>query len=242
MTLELRDVMKKVRAGSVRVTYEKLDIRIEERASVAFLAHAEAGVEGIVNLICGADAPDRGQIIRGHSISWPIPNSSFIQGHLSLAANARFLARLYEIDERAYLARIAETGLDKFLDTRVENVSGEIKGLFVFVAGVSLPFDRYIITKTTFGKKTFPDLADRLFEDLRQRAGLLLVTSNAKVAAQYCDEAFVFDQGTATFYDDMEAATEHFSSIQSKDAERDSEDDADDNADSDLENMVGLDF
>jgi len=242
MTIELHNVKKNVRAGSVRLTYEDLNIRLADGANVAFLAHVEAGIESIINLICAADAPDNGWITRNHSISWPIPASLYIQKHLSLAANARFLARLYEADEKDYLARIAETGLGPFMDSRVDKVSGEIKTVFAFVAGVSLPFDRYIVTKTAVGKKAFPDLTDRLLNDVRERAGLLLVTPAAKVAAQYCDQAYVFDQGIATFYDDMEAAAEHFNSIQSKDKDRDAGDDEEEEDDSDLQNMVGLDF
>jgi len=242
MTLELQNVTKKVRAGSVRVTYEDLNIRIGEKAHVAFLAHAEAGIEGIIDVLCAADAPDKGSIVRNHSISWPIPGSIYVQKHISLAANARFLARLYEVDEKDYLARIAETGLAPFMDTRIEQVPSEVKSVFAFVAGVCLPFDRYIVTKTVIGKKGFPDLADRLLNELRERAGLLLVTSSAKAAAQYCDQAYVFDQGTATFYDDMEAATEHFNSIQSKDKDRDSGDEVEEDDDTDLQNMMALDF
>lgn len=243
MTIELRNVKKNVRAGSVRVTYEDLNIRLSEGANVAFLAHSEAGIQSILDLLCGADAPDKGVIARDHSISWPIPATMYIQKHLSLAANARFLARLYEVDEKDYLARIAETGLAPFMDLRIDKVSGEIKTLFAFVVGVCLPFDRYIITKTVVGKKAFPDLADRLLDDLRAKGGLLLVTSAVKSVAQYCDQAYVFDQGTATFYDDMEAATEHFKSIQSKDKDREGGgDEEDEDDDSDLQNMIALDF
>lgn len=242
MTIELRHVKKNVRAGSVRVTYEDLNIRLGEGANVAFLAHSEAGIESVLNLICGADAPDKGSIVRDHSISWPIPASAYIQRHISLAANARFLARLYEVDEKDYLAKIAETGLAPFMNSRVDMVSGEIKTVFAFVAGVCLPFDRYIVTKTAVGKKAFPELTGRLLDDLRARASLLIVGSAVKAAAQYCDQAYVFDQGTATFYDDMEAATEHFNSIQSKDKDREAGEEGEDEDDSDLQNMIALDF
>jgi capsular polysaccharide transport system ATP-binding protein len=240
MTLELNHVTKKVRAGSVRVTYQDLNIRIEDGANVAFLGHSEAGIDVIINVLCGADAPDKGKVVRTHSISWPIPATTFMQSHLSLTANARFLARLYEVDERAYLTKIAENGLARFLDTRADEVSGEIKTLFAFVAGVCLPFDCYILNKTAIAKKTYPDLAERLIDDIRQKGGLLLVTAMAKTAEQFCDQAYVFDQGQATFHDDMEAAVEHFNSIESKD--RSIEGEETDDADSDLQNMVGVDF
>jgi capsular polysaccharide transport system ATP-binding protein len=241
MTIELRDVVKKIRIGSVRVAYEDLNIRIEEGAHVALLGHPEAGVDGLVELICGADAPDAGRVTRTHSISWPIPWSAYMQQHLSLTANARFLARLYGVNEREYLARIAENGLDKFLDLRGDRVASETRTAFAFVAGMCLPFDRYILTKTSVAQKTDPELAPRLIEEAKKRAGLLLVASSAKPAKQFCDQAYVFDQGQATFYDNMDAATEHFNSIEARDKDRDSEADEEDE-DSDLQNMVGLDF
>jgi capsular polysaccharide transport system ATP-binding protein len=241
MTLELRDVMKRIRIGATRVVYEDLNIRIEQGASVALLGHSEAGVEGLVGLLCGADAPDAGRVIRTHSISWPIPWTAFMHQHMSLAANARFLARLYEVDERDYLARIAQCGMDKVLDVRGDRVSGEVRTAFAFVAGICLPFDCYILTRASIAQKTDPELAPRLIEEVRKRAGLLLVASSVKPAKQYCDQAYVFDKGQATFYDNMDAAAEHFNSIESNEKDRDADSEEGDE-DSDLEIMVGLDF
>jgi capsular polysaccharide transport system ATP-binding protein len=241
MTLELRDVTKKIRMGSVRVVYDDLNIRIEEGTNVALLGHPEAGLEGVVELMCGADAPDAGRVIRTHSISWPIPMTVFMHTHVSLAANARFLARLYEADERDYVARIAGNGLDKFMDTRVDMVSSDVRTTFAFVAGMCLPFDRYILTKASVAQKTDPELAPRLIEEAKKKAGLLLVASSVKPAQQYCDQAYVFDDGQATFYDNMDAAAEHFNSIEVKGRDRDSEAGEEDE-DSDLQNMVAVDF
>jgi capsular polysaccharide transport system ATP-binding protein len=238
MSLELHQVTKNVRDGAVRITYEDLNIRVEDGAHMAFLGHPEAGVPGLIELICGADAPDKGRVVRSHSISWMIPATTFMYPHLSLAASARFLARLYEVDEKSYLAKIGDTGLADYLDQRADKLSGDVKSAFAFAAGVSLPFDCYILSKTVAGKKTFPDLVPRLMEDLRQRAGLLLVTSSVKVASEYCDQAYVFDQGRATYYDNMEAAAEHFGSITPKRGRE--EEEVED--DSDLEDIVATDF
>ena len=40
--------------------------------------------------------------------------------------------------------------------------------------------------------------------------------SNGKAAQQFCDKAFVLDAGRMVYYDDIEAAVEHFQSIDSK--------------------------
>lgn len=239
MSIELRNVTKRVRMGAVKVTYENLNIRVEQDSRVAFLGHKEAGLEAIVKLICAADAPDRGTVTRTHSISWPIPSSVFLSKHLPLCANARFIARLYEADEPSYLARLAELGdLGKFMNQRADDCPNEIRSLFCFAAGVLLPFDHYILTNLNVGKKAERERVGEIVDDLRQRAGLLLVTHDVKPAQQFCDQAYVFDEGRATFYDDVDAAVEHFGTIAAKDeADEDSMD-----FEPELESLVNEDF
>src|SRR6185312_2567046 len=69
MSIELRNVTKKVRMGPVRVTYSGLDLTIPDGARMALLGRKEAGLEKIVDLICAADAPDKGYVTRTQSIS-----------------------------------------------------------------------------------------------------------------------------------------------------------------------------
>jgi capsular polysaccharide transport system ATP-binding protein len=238
MSIELRDVMKRVRLGPIRLTYEKLNINVPDGASVALLGRKEAGLDAIVNLICAADAPDSGRVIRTHSISWPIPSASFVSAHLPLVANARFIARLYEVDEDAYVARLEELGrFGDWLGVVVKQCPGEIRSLFCFLCGITLPFDQYIFTNLSVGPKSERGRIGEMVDDLRQRAGFLLIGQDVKSAQQYCSQAYVFDNGEATFYDDMEAAIEHFSSIETKDIEDDGF-----MADSGLEDLVNVDF
>jgi len=48
MSIELRNVTKKVRMGPVRVTYSGLDLTIPDGARMALLGRKEAGLEKIV--------------------------------------------------------------------------------------------------------------------------------------------------------------------------------------------------
>lgn len=239
MSIELRGVTKKVRLGPVRLTYEDLDLVVPTGVNTAFLGHREAGLEAIVNLICGADAPDQGKVLRDESISWPIPSSSYLSKHLSIAANARFLARLYETDQAAYIARVVELGeLEEWIDVKLDSCTSEVRSAFSFMMGVALPFDRYIFTKLNAGGRDKRDRVNEIVSELTSRASLLLVGSDAKAAQQFCQQAYVFDKGQATHYDDMEAALEHFGSIVAKNI--DDEDFL--GSDSELEDMVGVDF
>jgi|HubBroStandDraft_5_1064220.scaffolds.fasta_scaffold05823_6 capsular polysaccharide transport system ATP-binding protein len=238
MSIELINVTKKVRLGPIRLTYENLNIKVPDGSSVALLGRKEAGLDAITKLICAADAPDSGSVIRTHSISWPIPSASFVASHLPLVANARFIARLYEADEEAYVARLEELGrFGDMLHTVVTKTPGETRSLFCFLCGIMLPFDQYIFTSLSVGPKSERGRIGELVDDLRQRAGFLLIGQDVKAAQQYCSQAYVFDQAEATYYDDMEAAIEHFSSIEEQDVEDDGF-----MADPELEDLVNTDF
>ena len=239
MTIELNGVMKKVRQGAIRVNYEDVNIRIEEGVNVAFLGHKEAGLSAIVDLICAADAPDKGTIRRSHSISWAIPSSGFIHKHHSLATSARFIARLYEVDETEFLTKISEMAeLGDVLNTRADKCPKEALARFSFYSGVCLPFDRYIFSGGFMGGKAERERRAEVMSDLGTRAGLLMVTQDIKTAQQFCDQAYVFDGGRVTHFDNMEAAAEFFGAVA---AQGDDDEDFFD-AEPELQELVNMDF
>lgn len=239
MSISLQNVTKKVRLGPVKLNYEGLNIEVPDGAHVALLGHKDAGLPAIVNLICGADAPDQGKVLRTQSISWAIPSSSFVAKHISLAANARFVARLYEANEEAYVAKLLELGQfgDAF-NLKTDECTNEARSLFCLLAGICLPFDHYILTSVGVGKKAERERTSAMVEELGRRASLVIVGHDVDGAQRLCDRAYVFEAGRATFYDDMEAAAEHFNAIDAKDVE---EDDFM-GSDSELEDLVRMDF
>lgn len=239
MTIELHKVTKKVRLGSVRLTYHDLDIRVEKNARIAFLGNKDAGLETILKLICAADAPDKGVVTRTHSISWPIPDSKFLAKHVSLAANVRFIARLYEQEETPFLRKVTEMAQPgDFLNARCDVCPKEILSRICFSVGACLPFEHYILTNVKVGSKEDRPRFTEIVEEMSQRSGILLASADVKAAQQFCEQAYVFDEGRATFFDDMEAAAEFYSSISSKGGENEDFFDAD----PELEGLVSMDF
>jgi capsular polysaccharide transport system ATP-binding protein len=239
MTIEFHNVTKKVRSGPVRVTYENLNLRVEENTRVAFLGHPGAGLDGILDLICAADAPDSGVVTRTHSISWAIPGNSFLHKHHSLAANARFIARLYEVNPEQFLAKVSDMAqLGEFANVRGDTCPKDILSRFVFSVGLCLPFDHYILTNVTAGSKDDAPRFAEVITELGQRSGLLLVTRSVKNAQQFCDQAFVFADGRATYFDNMEAAAEFFGSL----ASDGDDDDSFFQPEEELQDLVNMDF
>jgi capsular polysaccharide transport system ATP-binding protein len=239
MTIELKNVMKKVRLGPVKTTYDDLNIRIEEKSRMALLGGKTAGLEAIVNLICAADAPDKGVIRRTHSISWAIPGTPHVHKHHPLISSARFLARLYDVDEKDYLIRVLEMAdIGDAVNLRADKCPKAEMSRFLFSAGICLPFDQYVLTNVNVGGKDDRPRFAEIVEELGRKAGILLVTQDAKTAQKFCTEAYVFDKGQATYFDDMAAAAEYLRGVDSK--EEDEEDFFD--SDPELENLINVDF
>lgn len=239
MTIEFKNVMKKVRLGPVRLNYHDLNLRFEQNARIAFLGQKEAGLEAIVSLICTADAPDKGRVSRTHSISWPIPSAQFLKKHLSLAANSRFIARLYEKPEDEFVAKVSEMAqIRDHYDTRGDQAPKDAVSRFLFSLGMCLEFDQYIITSMSVGDKDARARFGEILNGKLEHAGLLLVGPDIKSAQQFCDQAYVFDEGRATYFDDMEAAAEFFGGVSGKGGGEEEFFEED----SELESLVNMDF
>jgi ABC-type polysaccharide/polyol phosphate transport system ATPase subunit len=101
-----------------------------------------------------------------------------------------------------------------------------------------LDFDQLILTNAAIGGKADRTRMGEILSEKITQTGLLLVTSDIKSAQQFCDQAYVFDEGRATFFDDMDAAAEFFGSIATKGGEEEDFFDSD----PELENLVKVVF
>jgi capsular polysaccharide transport system ATP-binding protein len=220
MIVEMRGVRKRTRMTVRPVIFENLNLRIEDGAHIGLLGHIDSGLDAIVDMICGADAPDAGRVIRGSKISWPIPDSGFIHKHRSLAATTRFIAQLYEVDPSAYLSKVVEmASLQEFVSERLDHCPKSALSRMAFALGACLPFETYLFTAMKFGDKEDAEQLDQLVADLTRDKGLVLATSQAKAVKKFCNTAFVLDSGRAVYYEDIEAALEHLERIAPKRAD-----------------------
>jgi capsular polysaccharide transport system ATP-binding protein len=191
-----------------------LDFRIESHDHVALLAPPHGGLELVVSVLCGAGAPESGKVIRERSMSWPLPSSKFLHQHQSFVGNARFIARLYEMEQASFIAKVIEmAGVEDIADERVSYCPKKAVSSFAFALGACLPFDIYLFTSMNMGGRDDKDKYAQMVHELVKQRGLVIATSSAKVAEPYCDKAFVLEEDGAVYYDDMEAATAHLQRI-----------------------------
>lgn len=214
MSIELQNVAVRTRKTITPVVLSNLNVRIEDKERFALLGPPKSGVELVVDVICGAKAPDEGKVIRTSSISWPLPGAPFLHKHLSFIANARFVARLYEANQQAFIDQVLEMAEVRDLaEERIDHCPRGAVSRFGFALGACLPFDTYLFLNTAIGEKSCREKYSEIIASLASRHGLIVATANAKSVAEYCDRALVLDPAGAVYYDDIEAAMEHLQRI-----------------------------
>jgi capsular polysaccharide transport system ATP-binding protein len=227
VTLELRNIEVRVRKKLQPLTFRNISLRIQPKDRVALLCPDPAGVSGLLAVISGAKAPDAGTVIRNSSVSWPIPNSSFFHKHQTFVANARFMARLYEMDHEPFIARVVEmAAIEDLAEHRMDRCPKDAVSRFSFALGVCLPFDFYLFTNPSAGGKTDRAKYAEVVSELGRKAGLILASSAGRAAQAHCDSAFVIDGKAAVHYDDIDAAIEHLESLKPRASEGADDEDA----------------
>jgi capsular polysaccharide transport system ATP-binding protein len=213
MSIEFKNVSIRTRRTLTPVLLENLNIRLAKGDRVAFLSPG-AALRALIGVISGAKAPDGGTVVRNDTISWPIPGSGFLHKHLNFIANARFVARLYGVDQAPYLAKVLDLArIVDLAEERIDHCPKDAVARFSFALGACLPFDMYLLTTTKIGNKRDSERYAELIADLGRDAGLLIATSSGKAICDFCDQAYVFDRGRAHHYTDVEAAAEHMARI-----------------------------
>jgi capsular polysaccharide transport system ATP-binding protein len=214
VSIQFQNVMVRTRGTTTPVVMKNLDFRIEKHDHVALLAPPHGGLELVVDVLCGAGAAESGRVVRETSISWPLPNSKFLHQHQTFVGNARFIARLYEMEQAPFISKVIEmAGIQDIADERVSYCPRKAVSSFGFALGACLPFDTYLFTSMNIGGREDKEKYAQIVHELGNNRGLLIATSNGKTAEPFCDKAFVLEDDGAVYYDDMEAAIAHLQRI-----------------------------
>jgi capsular polysaccharide transport system ATP-binding protein len=212
MALELIDVHKSYRMHvgrkhvlrGVNATFRKGD-------RVGVLGRNGTGKSTLVRILAGIEAPTHGMIRRTMSVSWPIGMAAGFQGALSGADNTRFIARIYDrpVQETVeFVESFAELG--EYLRMPVHTYSSGMRSRLGLAISLAIEFDCFLVDEAlAVGDTKF----GRAFGARLQRSGLILVTHQPSLVRQLCNRAAVLDQGTLTFYEDIDEALATYNSL-----------------------------
>jgi ABC-type polysaccharide/polyol phosphate transport system ATPase subunit len=148
---------------------------------------------------------------------------------LTYIANARFFARLYEVDQNSYISDVLDLAdVGDLAHEQIGRCPKSTTARFAFALGACLPFDMYLLTNINIGDKKQRERYRERIEDMAARSGLIVASSSAKAAQAFCDRAYVLDPAGSVYYDDMDAAMEHLARISKRGEETPDEAEAED--------------
>ncbi|MCW1404425.1 ATP-binding cassette domain-containing protein [Novosphingobium sp. MW5] len=208
--LEFYNVSKSFWTGKTRkVILHEASFRIELGHSVGILAPNGSGKTTLINMMAGLEKPDEGQITRNCRVSFPLGFMGGINSRHTATENARYIARLYQLDPdevEAFCRWICDIG--DYFDMAVGTYSQGMRSRFAFALMLAIEFDLYLVdegmpatTDAAFNRRAGAILKERL-----EQATVLIVSHQAETLEKYCKSAAVLRDGQLNFYDTLEEA------------------------------------
>ncbi len=208
--IEFDRVSKSFWTGRQRkVILEEASFRVDLGRSVGILAPNGTGKTTIINMMAGLEKPDEGSIRRTSKISFPLGYMGGVVNKHTGRENARYIARLYDLDPD-YVEAFCRylTDIKEYFDMPVGTYSAGMRSRFSFALMLSLDFDIYLIdegmpqsTDVQFNKRAGAVLRERLEE-----ATVVIVSHQASVLERFCRSAAVLRAGKLHMFDTLEEA------------------------------------
>ena len=208
--LEFRNVSKSFWTGTRhKVILERASFRVELGRSLGILAPNGTGKTTVINMMCGIEKPDDGEIHRACRVSFPLGFMGGVVPKLTAKENARYIAQLYGLDPD-YLEAFCRwlCNLEEYFEQPVGTYSSGMRGRFSFALLLALDFDIYLIdegmpasTDVEFNRKAGSILRKRL-----ETATVVIVSHQPETLAKFCRSAAVLRNGKLHMFETLEEA------------------------------------
>jgi capsular polysaccharide transport system ATP-binding protein len=208
--LEFRNVSKSFWTGTRhKVILERASFRVELGRSLGILAPNGTGKTTVINMMCGIEKPDEGEIHRACRVSFPLGFMGGVVPKLSAKENARYIAQIYGLDPD-YLEAFCRwlCNLEEYFEQPVGTYSSGMRGRFSFALLLALDFDIYLIdegmpasTDVDFNRKAGSILRKRL-----ETATVVIVSHQPETLAKFCRSAAVLRNGKLHMFETLEEA------------------------------------
>lgn len=193
---------------------KNVNIDIPNGISVGLIGRNGAGKSTLLRLIGGMDSPDRGEIIRDSSVSWPIGLTGGFQGSMTGRQNVKFVARIHggnkhlnEIIES--VESFAEIG--KAFDDPVKTYSSGMRARLAFGLSLAFDFDVFLSDEaTSVGDQVFRRKAAKAFKDKVGQASLIMVSHGEGILKELCQAGILIDKGQVVWFDDINDALDEY--------------------------------
>lgn len=202
--------------GLVHRVFSDVSFRLDPGESLGVCGANGAGKSTLLRLVSGIEYPTSGRIERTMRTSWPIGLVSCFQQSMTGADNARFIARIYQRDEKRLLEFVDDFAqLGVFFDQPLGTYSSGMVARLAFGVSLAIDFECYIIDEVTaVGDLRFRQRCDAELMERRKQSALIMTSHNPATLQQYCRRGAVLYGGALTFFDTIEEACEVHHALQ----------------------------
>jgi len=208
--IEFVEVSKSFWTGKQRkVILDRVSFSVELGNSLGILAPNGTGKTTLINMMCGLEKPDEGEIRRRCRVSFPLGFMGGVSQIHTGTENARYIARLYGLDAD-YIEAFSRwiCAIDEYFDMPLGTYSSGMRARFNFSLMLALDFDIYLIdegmpstTDVAFNRKAGAILRERL-----RKATVVMVSHDARVLEKFVRSAAVLRNGKLTFFETLDEA------------------------------------
>jgi capsular polysaccharide transport system ATP-binding protein len=210
--ISLRHVYKTYHSrGLSQVVARDLSFDFPVCGAMGLLGRNGAGKSSLLHMLAGILRPDRGQIVRRGSVSWPVGFQGSFHPDMTGVQNARFVARLYGVDTDRLVGFVADfTDLGPHFNMPVRSYSSGMRARLAFGVSMAVPFDTYLIDEvTSVGDGAFRTRSEEMLQERMEGAAAIVVSHSMEMLSRLCRSGAVLENGRLFYYARIERAIEH---------------------------------
>ena len=202
--------------GGRKPVFNNLNFVIKRGDALGICGANGAGKSTLMRMLAGVEPATSGKITRTMKTSWPIGYASAFHSGMTGADNARFIARIYDRDERDLLDQVeAFAELGAFFHQPVKTYSSGMAARLAFGISLTINFDCYLIDEiTSAGDARFREKSEAALQERRDRAALVMISHDPGTLQLYCSRGAVLYGGALTLFDSVSEACEVHYSLQ----------------------------
>jgi capsular polysaccharide transport system ATP-binding protein len=183
-------------AGSApNVVFRPTNLSLPADRTVVILGERREGKSVLLQLLAGAEPPDKGRVIAPVRLSPVVNARSVLHPQLTVLENIRFLARLFGMNSDRLAAAVdAICGIGPLMFQPVKIQDPAQRRTLEAAVVLALPFDCYLIDSV--GSKAPEGLELSITTANRRQAGVIFATSQSKLARQFASFVVVIRDHT----------------------------------------------
>ena len=198
-----------------KVIFKDLSFSIPTNDSLGIIGYNGSGKSTLLRMLSGVESPDSGVIQRDTNFSWPIGFSGGLNGSLTGAENAKFVARIYGKDIKSVVDQtrdFAEIGDYFYLP--VKTYSSGMKARLAFGLSMAIDFDTYLIDEVVaVGDKGFQKKAQDTFNDKVNGKTVIIVSHSFSILESFASQFAILHNNQFELFDNINSAKQRYMSL-----------------------------